>query len=85
MTRRQAFGRIRRVIGPEVCPLVADMLDNGATDASKLFTVRTTAHQLRHALAAAVVLLTSDPVRCPNCEHSLPHHNAKCVIHRLTR
>lgn len=88
MKKREAFRRIRKEIGAEICPLVSDVLERNpkmsTQDRKQLNAVRFTTDQLRNALATLIVWASeSDLERCPNCDHRLPEHNHKCVLNRL--
>ena len=78
-TRRHAFAAIREVCGPEICPKISNAERSGA----ELGDVAATAHHMRHALAAFLILATGDPDRCPNCRALLPGHADPCHIRRL--
>ena len=89
MTRREAFRRVRQIVGKEVCPTVARtrivLEQAGAKQmADELAVVSTTTHQLRHALVALLVL-HSEPglTSCPNCKRKLPLHEARCIVPML--
>ena len=80
MSKRKAFAAIRDVCGLEICPKVAAAESMGAD----MSCVAATAHQMRHALAAMLIMAsTPNPKTCPNCENKLPQHNERCSIHRM--
>ena len=73
--RAAAFDAVRRVIGPETCPAVHAVMAGEAPPAS-LEVVASTAHNLRSALAALLVLHVDGPARCPNCGMGGGHKDA---------
>ena len=80
MSRRNAFAAVRDVCGLEVCPKVRQAEEMGAD----MQDVAATAHQMRHALAAMLIMASTPQLqRCPNCEHRLPQHNERCSVHRM--
>lgn len=89
MTRREAFRRIRQVIGPEVCrftrPVAKRLRRRDPKGADALFEADEVTDRLRSTLAALLVLHDSKPLDCPNCGVRLPRHSAKCLLWRLLR
>ena len=79
-SRSKIFKAIREICGPEICPTVREAEKLGAD----MGCIAATAHQMRHALAATLLML-ADPNndRCPNCKKNKPEHLDKCSVGRM--
>lgn len=84
LTKKKVFRRIRSVCGREICSYLPHQ--HGKTPEVKAACA--TAHQLRQALMALVLILSARedgaPLkRCPNCGEQLPEHGPRCAVARL--
>ena len=79
-SKAAAFRAVREVCGPEICPSVQAAEKIGAD----MTNVSATAHQMRHALVALLLMHTDkNTTTCPNCEVRLPGHNDRCSVRRM--
>lgn len=79
-SKSKVFKAIREVCGPEICPAVQRAEKLGAD----MECVAATAHQMRHALAATLLMLSNPHSDlCPNCEKKTSAHADKCSVGRM--
>lgn len=87
MNRAEAFRRIRRIVGSEVCGSMSQVAKRwykaDCRGSEEVLRATEITYRLRLALAALLVVHTGEPKRCPLCEANIPDHNRRCLLGRL--